>query len=166
MCPMCLIPYGNTRTWWNRNAKYSVGQSKDIIRFQPRLCFSELCCDGNMEAFCSFFFFKSWQWEVRLSSGPWVGFLPLCASYTSQKERTFLLSGCINFPWIGVKLVRRSQIGDWKSGPSSLSPKSQLTLGRLLPTSGLQRHLYFFFLFLFFFTQPMRRTGPHSSLPD
>ena len=56
MCPMCLIPYGNTRTCWNRNAKYSVGLSKDIIQFWPHLCFSGLCCDGNMEAFCSFCF--------------------------------------------------------------------------------------------------------------
>ena len=54
------VPYVFNSIWeyqWNRNAKYSVGLSKDIIQFQPCLCFSELCCDGNMEAFCSFFFF-------------------------------------------------------------------------------------------------------------
>ena len=45
----------------------------------------------------------------------------------------------IHFPWVGVQLVGRSDIGNWKSGPWDLSPTSQVTLGRWLPTSGLQQ---------------------------
>ena len=151
MCPMYLIPYGNTGTCWNRNAKYSVGLSKDIIRFRPRLCFSGLCCDGNVEAFCSccflifvlFFFFCFLILTVRSKSffRALSGIDATLLKLTSQKECTFLLSVCINFPQIRVQLVGRSQTGNWKSGPSGLLPKSQLTLGRLLPTSSLQHHL-------------------------
>ena len=56
----------------------------------------------------------------------------------SSRGRAYIYV-CIHFPWVGMELVGRSQIGDWKAGPSGLPPTSQLTLGRLCPTSGLQQ---------------------------